>query len=147
MGFDDSQLATIYDLNTHKLALNRTRSVFYLTQTADWFFTLQCNLPIQVIPIPTSEVLMEYLSIRMPDLIVIDKDFETNTLELIVRLQSLMETPIVLIAPKEKKSSRFIKKAYLSGIHDVLFDPVDPEEWQEIAKPLLKIKTTHSQSH
>src|SRR6476661_6309392 len=100
MGYDEVQRAVIYDLNSHKLAKNRIHSVFYLTQNAEWFFTLQCHLPIQVIPIPSTEAMLDYISIRIPDLIVVDKDFEADTLELIARLQNLIVAPIVLIAPK-----------------------------------------------
>lgn len=149
MGMEDkdSLVAKVYDLTSHKLTHTQLPIVFYLTQKADCLSTLQSRLPILLIEIDSIDELLNYASLKTPDLIVVDKDFGEATLDLVSDLCELIPSPIILIAPSEKKSSRYIKKAYLHGIHDILFSPVNPEEWREMAKALLKIPETHSLFH
>ncbi len=137
----------IIDLASRRLVHKSKNTVFYLTQDLKWFSALQFGSHLQVIPVQTMEDLKTYAEIRTPDLLVIDKAFCGDKPEVITLVQAHTQAPIVLIAAKEKKTSRFIKQAYMNGIHDVLFDPVSREEWQEMVSAFLKILEIKNLTH
>lgn len=137
----------IIDLSSRRLVQKSKNTVFYLTEDLKWFSALQFGSNLQVIPVQSMDCLKAYSQLKTPDLLVLDKAFCKERPEVITQIQTYAQAPIILIAPKEKKSSRFIKQAYVNGIHDVLFDPVSREEWQEMVGAFLKILEIQNLTH
>lgn len=137
----------IIDLASKRLLQKSKNTVFYLSQDLKWFSDLQSGVPLQVIPVQNMDSLKYYAGLRTPDLVVVDKVFCGEDPKIICQIQQYCEVPIILVAPKEKKSSRFIKQAYMNGIHDVLFDPVSREEWREMMAAFLRILEIQTLKH
>jgi AmiR/NasT family two-component response regulator len=133
----------VIDLSQYRYRISRAHLVWYVSQNGAWSDLLSAFKFLLVDEIRSEEELAEKLSVRKPDLILIESTIKwASTVQVIEQLQESLQVPMIMIYDVRSKSSNpaLIKRAYAAGCCDTLYTPLQSEDLLESLEVLLKFQ-------